>query len=151
MEQEKANNNTIIINIGSSKCYLIKDTNLKEITNDNSLSYGRENEKLQASNESNNYKIDKGLGLQDSLSSYTARPRLIGNNSYDKLIFITNGTNNCLDDTKVKFIASTPNQSEILKAIVDETVDNQTVTTYPTENILIINKKIDVLTFIFSI
>ena len=121
-------NKTIIINIGSSKCYIIKDTNLKEITNDNSLTYSKEEEKIETNM---NYKIDKGLGLEDSLSSYTSRPKLIDNDSYDKLLFITTGTNNYLSDSKIKFIANTPNRSKVLESIIDETFgNNQNIKTY---------------------
>ena len=117
------NNKTLVLNIGDSRCYLIKDTNLKQITDDDSTVYeqyeaGRLTKDDLRFHPRNNI-VTQGLGI----SNVSPRTKIIDNDSYDKLLLFTDGVTDCLSDDKIKLIANTSKKEEILEKIIDEAVN----------------------------
>ncbi len=116
-------NKTLILNIGDSRCYLMKDTNLKQITDDDSTVYeqyeaGRLTKDDLRFHPRNNI-VTQGLGI----SNISPRTKIIDNDSYDKLLLFTDGVTDCLSDDKIKLIANTYKKEEILEKIIDEAVN----------------------------
>ena len=118
---------TIVISIGNSRCYIMKDTNLKQVTDDDTGLYERYKEGKNTKDDLRVHPyrkiIDEGLGLKDKLSSWIARPKVIDNNNYDKLLLFTDGVTDCLSDEKIKLIANTSRKEKILEKIIDEAVN----------------------------
>lgn len=117
------NNKTLVLNIGDSRCYLMKDTNLKQITDDDSTVYEQyEAGKLTKDDlrfHPRNNIVTQGLGI----TSVSPRIKIIDNDSYDKLLLFTDGVTDCLSDDRIKLIANTYKKEEILEKIIDEAVN----------------------------
>lgn len=118
---------TIVISIGNSRCYIMKDTNLKQVTDDDTGLYERYKKGKLTKDDLRFHPyhkiIDEGLGLKDKISSWKARPRVFDNDKYDKLLLFTDGVTDCLSDEKIKLIANTSKKEEILEKIIDEAVN----------------------------
>ena len=116
---------TIVISIGDSRCYIMKDTNLKQITDDDTKLYKSYKEGRLTKDDLRVHPfrniIEEGLGLSHKL--WKAKPRVFDNDKYDKLLLFTNGVTDCLSDDKIKLIANTSKKEEILEKIIDETVN----------------------------
>ena len=116
---------TIVINIGNSRCYIMKDTNLKQITDDDTKLYKSYKEGRLTKDDLRVHPfrniIEEGLGLSHKL--WKAKPRVFDNDKYDKLLLFTNGVTDCLSDDKIKLIANTSKKEEILEKIIDEAVN----------------------------
>ena len=116
-------NKTLILNIGDSRCYLMKDTNLKQITDDDSTVYEQyEAGKLTKDDlrfHPRNNIVTQGLGI----SYVSPRTKIIDNETYDKLLLFTDGVTDCLSDEKIKLIANTSKKEKILEKIIDEAVN----------------------------
>lgn len=117
------NNKTLVLNIGDSRCYLMKDTNLKQITDDDSTVYEQYEAGKLTKNDlrfhPRNNIVTQGLGI----TSVSPRIKIIDNDSYDKLLLFTDGVTDCLSDDRIKLIANTYKKEEILEKIIDEAVN----------------------------
>lgn len=118
---------TIVISIGNSRCYIMKDTNLKQITDDDTGLYESYKEGKLTKDDLRVHPyhkiIDEGIGLTHKISSWKAKPRVFDNDRYDKLLLFTDGVTDCLSDDKIKLIANTSKKDEILEKIIDEAVN----------------------------
>lgn len=117
---------TIVISIGDSRCYIMKDTNIKQITSDDTKIYEDYINGIISKNDLRFYQynvLDESLGLHHKLSSWKAKPKLFDNDKYDKLLLFTDGVTDCLSDDKIKLIANTSKKEEILEKIIDEAVN----------------------------
>ena len=116
---------TIVINIGNSRCYIMKDTNLKQITDDDTKLYKSYKEGRLTKDDLRVHPfrniIEEGLGLSHKL--WKAKPRVFDNDKYDKLLLFTNGVTDCLSDERIKLIANTSKKEKILEKIIDEAVN----------------------------
>ena len=116
---------TIVISIGNSRCYIMKDTNLKQITDDDTKLYKSYKEGRLTKDDLRVHPfrniIEEGLGLSHKV--WKAKPRVFDNNKYDKLLLFTNGVTDCLSDEKIKLIANTSKKEKILEKIIDEAVN----------------------------
>lgn len=116
---------TIVISIGNSRCYIMKDTNLKQITDDDTKLYKSYKEGRLTKDDLRVHPfrniIEEGLGLSHKL--WKAKPRVFDNDKYDKLLLFTNGVTDCLSDEKIKLIANTSKKEKILEKIIDEAVN----------------------------
>ena len=117
---------TIVISIGDSRCYIMKDTNIKQITSDDTKIYEDYINGIISKNDLRFYQynvLDESLGLHHKLSSWKAKPKLFDNDKYDKLLIFTDGVTDCLSDDKIKLIANTSKKEEILEKIINEAVN----------------------------
>lgn len=117
---------TIVISIGDSRCYIMKDTNIKQITSDDTKIYEDYINGIISKNDLRFYQynvLDESLGLHHKLSSWKAKPKLFDNDKYDKLLLFTDGVTDCLSDDKIKLIANTSKKEEILEKIINEAVN----------------------------
>lgn len=116
---------TIVISIGDSRCYIMKDTNLKQITDDDTKLYKSYKEGRLTKDDLRVHPfrniIEEGLGLSHKL--WKAKPRVFDNDKYDKLLLFTNGVTDCLSDERIKLIANTSKKEKILEKIIDEAVN----------------------------
>ena len=116
---------TIVISIGNSRCYIMKDTNLKQITDDDTKLYKSYKEGRLTKDDLRVHPfrniIEEGLGLSHKV--WKAKPRVFDNNKYDKLLLFTDGVTDCLSDEKIKLIANTSKKEKILEKIIDEAVN----------------------------
>ena len=117
------NNKTLVLNIGDSRCYLMKDTNLKQITDDDSTVYEQYEAGILTKDDlrfhPRNNIVTQGLGI----TIVSPKTKIIDNDSYDKLLLFTDGVTDCLSDEKIKLIANTSSKEEILEKIIDEAVN----------------------------
>ena len=117
------NNKTFVLNIGDSRCYLMKDTNLKQITDDDSTVYEQYEAGILTKDDlrfhPRNNIVTQGLGI----TIVSPKTKIIDNDSYDKLLLFTDGVTDCLSDEKIKLIANTSSKEEILEKIIDEAVN----------------------------
>lgn len=116
---------TIVISIGNSRCYIMKDTNLKQITDDDTKLYKSYKEGRLTKDDLRVHPfrniIEEGLGISHKV--WKAKPRVFDNNKYDKLLLFTNEVTDCLSDEKIKLIANTSKKEKILEKIIDEAVN----------------------------
>ena len=116
---------TIVISIGDSRCYIMKDTNIEQITDDDTKLYKSYKEGRLTKDDLRVHPfrniIEEGLGLSHKV--WKAKPRVFDNNKYDKLLLFTNGVTDCLSDEKIKLIANTSKKEKILEKIIDEAVN----------------------------
>ena len=116
---------TIVISIGNSRCYIMKDTNLKQITDDDTKLYKSYKEGRLTKDDLRVHPfrniIEEVLGISHKV--WKAKPRVFDNNKYDKLLLFTNGVTDCLSDEKIKLIANTSKKEKILEKIIDEAVN----------------------------
>lgn len=117
------NNKTLVLNIGDSRCYLMKDTNLKQITDDDSTVYEQYEAGILTKDDlrfhPRNNIVTQGLGI----TIVSPKTKIIDNDSYDKLLLFTDGVTDCLSDDRIKLIANTSRKEEILEKIIDEAVN----------------------------
>lgn len=115
-------NNTIIANIGDSRTYTIKDDQLKQITEDDAISWYKYKTGLITKDEirfdSQNYIITRVLGTDGNASFYT-----VSNNSYDKLLIFSDGITDVLNDDKIRLISKNTDKEKIIDEIINEAVN----------------------------
>ena len=117
---------TIVISIGDSRCYIMKDTYIEQVTNDDTKIYEDYMNGIISKNDLRFYQynvLEESLGLRNKLSSWKIKPRVFDNDRYDKLLLFTDGVTDCLSDEKIKLIAHTEEKEKILEKIVDEAVN----------------------------
>ena len=114
---------TIIANIGDSRCYALKDLELKQLTEDDSKAYflyqmGKLTKEDIRYYKDNNI-ISQAIGVTNNVE---AQIQVIDNSEYDTLLLLTDGVTDCLSDEKIKVIANTTRTNEILDKIIEEAV-----------------------------
>ncbi len=115
---------TIVLNIGDSRCYIYKDDNLTQITEDDSqvwLYYKTgevDKEDLRFFSTSNF--ISACIGINDELC--VSNVVTIDNSSYDILLLLTDGVTDLLTDKKIKEIISNTKSQVILDRLIQEAV-----------------------------
>ncbi len=117
------NNSTLILNLGDSRCYIYKDNNLIQITQDDSEVYRlfRTGKVLKDDLKYFTYNnlISSCIGLSNELcntSFYTI------DNNYDMLFLFTDGVTDILNDSDIKEIIISNKKEEILDKIIDSAV-----------------------------
>ncbi len=114
---------TIIANVGDSRCYALKDLELKQLTEDDSKAY--ELYKMDRLTKEdiryykNNHIISQAIGVSNDINP---RIQVIDNSEYDTLLLLTDGVTDCLSDEKIKVIANTTKTNEVLDKIIEEAV-----------------------------
>lgn len=115
---------TIILNIGDSRCYIYKDKNLLQVTDDDSnvwLYYKKgqvEKDDLRYFSTSNI--INACIGLNRELCK--VKSIILDNNNYELLLLVTDGITDLLTDEKIKFLINNNRKDQILDNIVKEAV-----------------------------
>ena len=114
---------TIIANVGDSRCYALKDLELKQLTEDDSKAYDLYKMAYLTKEDIRYYKdnhiITQAIGVTNNVE---AQIQVIDNSEYDTLLLLTDGVTDCLSDEKIKVIANTTRTNEILDKIIEEAV-----------------------------
>ena len=117
----KNKKNTIIINVGDSRCYTYKDDNLLQITEDDSdvwfyHKYGEISKEDLRYFSTSNF-INACVGLTDDLCKIN---KYIISNDYNMLLLLTDGVTDLITDKKLKKIIKKEESKDILKRIIHE-------------------------------
>ena len=115
---------TIILNIGDSRCYVYKDKNLIQVTEDDSevwmyYKYGKvDKEDLRYFSTSNIINACIGLSYELCLPTILVQD----NEDYDLLLLVTDGITDLLTDEKIKFLIHNNRKEQILDALIQEAI-----------------------------
>lgn len=118
------NNNTIIFNIGDSRCYAYKDSKLIQLTEDDSdvwlyhKLFGVRKDHLRYIASSN--VINACIGISSDLCNVSV---LIISNNYDGLLLFSDGVTDLLTDRKILNIIKKNKEEDILDKIIDNAVN----------------------------
>lgn len=113
--------NTLIANVGDSRCYILKDNILKQITIDDSVVWGYYRNGMLTKEEARIH-IENNL-ITDSIGTYSqCHPKIYNliNKDYEYLLLLTDGVTDCLSDEKIRIIALTSKRGKILENIIQE-------------------------------
>lgn len=114
---------TIIANVGDSRCYALKDLELKQLTEDDSKAYDLYKMAYLTKEDIRYYKdnhiITQAVGISNDIEP---KIQVIDNNEYDTLLLFTDGVTDCLSDEKIKVIANTTKTGAVLDKIIEEAV-----------------------------
>lgn len=115
---------TVILNIGDSRCYTYKEGKLKQITEDDShvwLFYkSGDATKDDLRYFSTSSFISACIGLNSDLCVPTVQT--IKNEKYDMLLFFTDGVTDLLTDKKIKEVIEKSKKNQILDRLIQEAV-----------------------------
>ena len=117
-------NNTIIFNIGDSRCYIYKNRNLIQVTEDDSDVWmyhkfgGVKKDHLRFF--SNNNVITACVGICNELCRVSTT---IIDNDYDMIFLLTDGVTDMITDTKIKSLIRKTKKESLLNAIINEAVN----------------------------
>ena len=117
-------NNTIIFNIGDSRCYAYKDSKLIQLTEDDSdvwlyhKLFGVRKDHLRYIASSN--VINACIGISSDLCNVSV---LIISNNYDGLLLFSDGVTDLLTDRKILNIIKKNKEEDILDKIIDNAVN----------------------------
>ncbi len=115
---------TLILNIGDSRCYTYKNEILKQITDDDSQVWihyktGKvKKEDLRFFSTSN--LIIACIGINEELCKINTD--IIDNNSYDIILLLTDGVTDLLTDAKIKELIEQHKKTDILDRMIQEAV-----------------------------
>lgn len=118
------NNNTIVFNVGDSRCYIYKDKKLIQITEDDSDVWmyhkygGVKKDYLRYF--SNNNIITACIGICEELCNVKTT---IIDNDYEMIFLLTDGVTDIITDTKIKELIRKNNKENILPSIINEAVN----------------------------
>lgn len=115
---------TVVLNIGDSRCYVYKDDSLTQVTEDDSqvwLYYkaGEVNKEDLRYFSTSNF-INACIGLNEELCTSTIVT--LNNDSYELILLVTDGVTDLLTDAKLKQLISKNKDKEILDRIIQEAV-----------------------------
>lgn len=118
------NSETVILNIGDSRCYIYKDDKLVQVTEDDSqvwLYYkcGEVNKEDLRYFTTSNY-ISACIGLNSELSH--SNTLILDNKSYDLILLLTDGVTDLLTDKRIQEIIEKYKKNEILDRIIQDAV-----------------------------
>ena len=111
---------TLILSIGDSRCYLVSNNKLEQVTNDDSYVWDWYKLGIITKEEARlsiyNHIIVEAIGLHDN----EINPEIIikKNAEYDKLFLFTDGVTDCLSDESIATMANSPNHKKILSKII---------------------------------
>ena len=117
---------TIILNIGDSRTYSVKDDKLTQLTEDDSIvwpqyKYGLiEKDEIRFS-PINNF-INKSLG-QDSDKDLNPAIKVISNDSYDRLLLFSDGITDILSDKKISILSKKTNKKKLVDKLINQAVN----------------------------
>lgn len=117
-------NNTIVFNVGDSRCYIYKNKNLIQVTEDDSDVWmyhklrGVKKDYLRFF--SNNNVITACIGICDELCKISTT---IIENDYDMIFLLTDGVTDMITDTKIKTLIKKTKKEYLLNAIINEAVN----------------------------
>lgn len=120
----KNKSNTIVVNVGDSRCYTYKNDELIQVTEDDSdvwfyHKYGDVlKEDLRYFSTSNF--INACVGLSDELCKVS---KYIISNDYDILLLLTDGVTDLITDKKIKNIIRKSKSEEILNKLIYEAIN----------------------------
>lgn len=120
-----AKNNTVIVNVGDSRAYVVNGNNFKQISKDDSIG-----EKLY---EGGNIKtrddirfhingnvITEWLGQESAIKPNV---KTIPNDAYDAVLLFSDGVTDCLSDNQIYAITKKTNHKELAKVIVNNAIN----------------------------
>lgn len=115
---------TVVLNIGDSRCYIYKDDKLVQVTEDDSqvwLYYkcGEVNKEDLRYFTTSNF-ISACIGLNTDLCH--SNTLILQNDSYDALLLLTDGVTDLLTDKRIKEIIDKYKLNEILDRIIQDAV-----------------------------
>ena len=117
------NKNTLVLNVGDSRCYIYKNRKLIQITEDDSdvwmyYKYGGVKKDYLRYFLNNNI-ISACIGICDELCNISST---IIENDYDMILLFTDGVTDIITDTKIKSLIRKTPRKELLSSIIDEAV-----------------------------
>lgn len=118
------NHNTIVFNVGDSRCYIYKNKNLIQVTEDDSDVWmyhkygGVKKDYLRFF--SNNNVITACIGICNELCKVKT---VILDNDYDMIFLLTDGVTDMITDTKIKSLIKKTKKEYLLNAIINEAVN----------------------------
>ena len=117
-------NNTIVFNVGDSRCYIYKNKKLIQVTEDDSDVWmyhkfgGVKKDHLRFF--SNNNVITACIGICDELCRVSTT---IIDNNYDMIFLLTDGVTDIITDTKIKTLIRKIPRESLLSSIINEAVN----------------------------
>lgn len=122
-------NNTIIINVGDSRAYIIKKGKLEQVTIDDAI-VQEEFEKGNIPNkDAMRFHRDVagitqavGMGLINNIHSI-----VINNNDYDMLLLFSDGVTDCLSEEDIAVICDKTDRKELAKTIAQKAVEHDSI------------------------
>ena len=117
----KNKKNTLVINVGDSRCYFYKNEKLTQVTEDNSdvwfyHKYGNINKEDLRYFSTSNF-INACIGLNDELCKVS---KYIISNDYEMLLLLTDGVTDLITDRKIVNIIKKNKGEEVLKKLIHE-------------------------------
>lgn len=116
---------TLVVNIGDSRAYIIKKGNISQVTEDQSVSWEaykkgeiEHKSNIRFHNESN--MLTEALG--GSRRQTSVQYKTINNNEYDVLFLATDGVTDILSDDQLMVISKKTNRKELAKKIVEKSM-----------------------------
>ena len=116
-------NNTIVFNVGDSRCYIYKRKNLIQVTEDDSDVWlyhkfgGVKKDHLRYF--SNNNVITACIGICNELCKIST---IIIDNDYEMIFLLTDGVTDMITDTKIKSLIKKTKKESLLNALINEAV-----------------------------
>ena len=116
-------NNTIVFNVGDSRCYIYKRKNLIQVTEDDSDVWlyhkfgGVKKDHLRYF--SNNNVITACIGICNELCKIST---IIIDNDYEMIFLLTDGVTDMITDTKIKSLIKKTKKELLLNALINEAV-----------------------------
>lgn len=117
-------NNTLILNVGDSRCYIYKNKKLIQVTEDDSDVWmyhkygGVKKDYLRYF--SNNNVITACIGICNELCKVSS---VIIDNNYEMIFLLTDGVTDIITDTKIKTLIRKSNKENLLNNIINEAVN----------------------------
>lgn len=118
-------NNTVIVNVGDSRAYLVNGSKLKQISTDDSIAQILyENGNIKTRDDIRFHKrgnvITESIGQREVVEPNV---KIIPNNSYDAILLFSDGVTDCLSDNQIYAITNQTSHKELAKAIVNNALN----------------------------
>ena len=121
-----ADKKTIVSHVGDSRAYIYSQGELRQLTDDDSLSYSlwkggyiKQKDDIRFHKDSN--VATKGMGSDEYVIPKTS---IISNSKYDTLLLFSDGVTDCLSDTQIMAITSSTSPKDLAKTLVDAAKNN---------------------------
>ena len=124
---------TIISSVGDSRIYLAKDDNIRLVTQDESYVWPQNKSTYSITQEElddlrfhtmNRY-ILRAIG--DKIEDTSIQTRLINNQSYDRIILVTDGVTDLLSQEQIRIISSSTPPDLIARRLVEEAITKKAI------------------------
>lgn len=121
-----ADGQTVISNVGDSRAYIYSHGELRQLSEDDSLSYNSwKSGIIQQKDDIRFHKLSnmvtKGIGLAEEVIPTTST---ISNSDYDTLLLFSDGVTDCLSDQQIMAITRTTPPEDLARALVDAAKNN---------------------------